>query len=34
MNWNKGGEAEEKEISEEATWEKKEEEMEDKELGE
>jgi hypothetical protein len=33
MNWNKGGEIEEKEISEEAAWEEKEEEMQDKELG-
>jgi hypothetical protein len=32
-NWNKGGEVEEKEISEEAAWEEKEEEMQDKELG-
>jgi hypothetical protein len=32
-NWNKGGEIEEKEISEEAAWEEKEEEMQDKELG-
>jgi hypothetical protein len=33
MNWNKGGETEEKEISEEAAWEEKEEEMQEKELG-
>lgn len=33
MNWNKGAETEEMEISEEAAWEKQEEEMEDKELG-
>jgi hypothetical protein len=33
VNWNKGGEIEEKEISEEAAWEEKEEEMQDKELG-
>lgn len=32
-NWNKGGEVEEREISEEAAWEEKEEEMQDKELG-
>jgi hypothetical protein len=32
-NWNKGGEIEEKEISEEAAWEEEEEEMQDKELG-
>jgi hypothetical protein len=32
-NWNKGGEIEEQEISEEATWEEQEEEMQDKELG-
>jgi hypothetical protein len=32
-NWNKGGEIEEKEISEEAAWEEQEEEMQDKELG-
>ena len=32
-NWNKGGEIEEMEISEEAAWEEKEEEMQDKELG-
>jgi hypothetical protein len=32
-NWNKGVEIEEKEISEEAAWEEKEEEMQDKELG-
>jgi hypothetical protein len=33
MNWNKGRETEEKEISEEAAWEEKEEEMQEKELG-
>ncbi len=32
-NWNKGGELEAVEISEEAAWEEKEEEMQKKELG-
>jgi len=33
INWNKGGEEEAQEIIEEAAWEMKEEEMEEKELG-
>lgn len=33
INWNRGGELEAKEIIEEAAWESKEEEMEEKELG-
>jgi len=33
INWNKGGEMEETEIAEEAAWEEKEEEMQEKELG-
>ncbi|VVB62617.1 Uncharacterised protein [uncultured archaeon] len=33
VNWNKGGEIEEKEISEEAAWEEREGEMQEKELG-
>ena len=33
LNWNKGDEHEKKEIEEELAWEKKEEEMEEKELG-
>ena len=32
-NWNKGGEIEELEISEEAAWEEQEEKMQDKERG-
>jgi len=33
INWNRGGEEEAQEIVEEAAWEMKEEEMEEKELG-
>lgn len=33
VNWNKGGEIEEKEISEESAWEEQKEKMQDKELG-
>lgn len=32
-NWNKGGEIEEKEISEEAAWEEQEKKMQEKKLG-
>jgi len=33
INWNKGWESEREEINEEMTWEEKEEEMQEKELG-
>jgi hypothetical protein len=33
LNWNKGGDDEEEQIKEELEWEKKEQEMEEKELG-
>ncbi len=33
FNWNRGGESESAEIKEEAAWEEKEEEMQEKELG-
>ncbi len=33
INWNRGGELEAQEIVEEAAWESKEEEMQEKELG-
>ncbi len=33
LNWNKGGEDEEKQVKEEVEWHKKEKEMEEKELG-
>lgn len=33
LNWNKGGEDEKEQIEEELEWEKKEREMEEKELG-
>lgn len=33
LNWNKGGDDEEAQIEEELEWEKKEREMEEKELG-
>lgn len=33
INWNRGGELEAQEIIEEAAWESKEEEMQEKELG-
>jgi len=33
LNWNKGGEDEEKQVKEEEEWHKKEKDMEEKELG-
>jgi hypothetical protein len=33
LNWNKGGEDEEKQVKEEMEWHKKEKEMEEEELG-
>lgn len=33
INWNKGGESEPEEIEEEISWEKEEEEMQERELG-